>query len=350
MRIRTLTATLLAMLGWIALPGVAQAGSASEGGGDGTSLVWSRFVDLDFSAARIVIGDSDGDDVTELTHSSDGVTDIDPQLSPDGRLVAFERDYPDGSADIVVVGSDGRGERVLDLGCDDPCALDVAPSWTPDGRHLIFTRVIGPFNQVGDSATSAVLWRTDLAGADVVRVSEPGIDGAFEDYHASFAPAGYMVFIRVRNGDIGPTVFRMNADGTGVRQLTPWSLAADLPFVSPASGGPSQDLVVFEAAPPGSTGLVATVPADCRPLASCARQVRNLTSPLLPSTDPFTRANFNPAWSPDGSHVVYVNYRFVGPTDSVRGDIWTMRWDGADKQALSTSPLFEFRPYWGVAA
>ena len=107
---------------------------------------------------------------------------------------------------------------------------------------------------------------------------------------------------------------------------------------------------MFEATPPGSTTIVATVPADCPAVAVCARQVRNLTSPLLPSTDFFARANFNPAWSPDGSHVVYVNFRFVGPTDSVRGDIWTMRWDGADKQALSTSPLFEFRPYWGVAA
>jgi Tol biopolymer transport system component len=316
--------------------------SADPGSRGGPRIVWSRFIDTDFSAARIVIGDPNGHGVRELTHSSDGVIDIDPQLSPNGSRVAFERDLPDGSAQIVVVGSDGRGEHALDLGCVHHCVADVTPSWTPDGHHLLFTRVIGPFDQPNNSARSAVLWRTDLQGRHVKRISEAGIDGAFEDYHASFAPDGYLVFVRVRNADVTSATFRMDFDGTHVRRLTPWSIDADLPSVSPARSGPTHNLVVFETfghgQPHGIGQAVATVSAVRT--GHGTGHVHYLTSPShLPLQ------NFNPAWSPNGQRIAYVRFVFNGT--SVRGDIWTMRWNGRNKQPVSRSPLFEFRPSWG---
>ena len=130
-----------------------------------------------------------------------GVHDIDPAISPDGRWVAFERDHEDGSADIGLVRADGRDEHVVDLGCTEPCADDLGPTWSPDGKRLLFTRVVGPFDAPNESAASAVLWTSDLEGKHVRRVSEPGIDGVFEDYRATFAPAGYVVFVRVRDAD-----------------------------------------------------------------------------------------------------------------------------------------------------
>ena len=236
----------------------------------GTMIAWSRFVDLDFSAARIVIGRPGGGRVRELTHSSNGVQDIDPKFSPDGSRVLFERDLPDGTTEIVIVHVDGSGEHVLPLGCVDPCAADVSPTWAPDGRHVYFTRVVGPFDQVNGSATSAVLWRARLDGHDLTRVSPPGIDGAYEDYMASFAPAGYMVFLRIRNADIKSAVFRRDPDGH-IAQITPYRLDADELSVSPAATGPSKNLIVFETfghgAPDGIAAAVATVPAKV-----CQRQ------------------------------------------------------------------------------
>jgi hypothetical protein len=111
-----------------------------------------------------------------------------------------------------------------------------------------------------------------------------------------------LTFVRVRNRDIKVAVFRMRPDGSQVRQLTPWRLGGDLPDVSPATHGPTKDLVVFETfgtgAPEGSQQDIATVPATCLPLA----------------------------------------------------DIWTVRPNGNDRQRVSHSPRFEFRPDWGVAA
>jgi Tol biopolymer transport system component len=211
----------------------------------------------------------------------------------------------------------------------------------------VFTRVMGPFDAVNESARSAVLWKSKLDGSRLVRLSEPGIDGVFEDYGATFAPGGYIVFIRVRNADIKSAAFRMDADGSNVRRLTPWSLDADELSVSPAKSGPSEDLVVFETyghgAPDGISQAVATVSAksDCRH--GCGR-IDYLTRPRsLPVQ------HFNPTWSPDGEQVAYVRFSFVeNDTPPVRGDIWRMRWDGADKTSVSRSPrLFDFRPAWG---
>jgi hypothetical protein len=311
----------------------------------GTRIAWSRFVDLDFSAARIVIGRPNGGPVRELTHSSNGVQDIDPKFSPHGSRVLFERDFPDGTTAIVVVNVDGSGEHVLPLGCVDPCAADVSPTWAPDGRHVYFTRVVGPFDQVNDSATSAVLWRARLNGHDLTRVSPPGIDGTYEDYLASFAPAGYMVFLRIRNADIKSAAFRRDPGGH-ITQITPYRLDADELSVSPAATGPNKNLIVFETfghgAPDGVASAVATVPAGCAPLKQCARRVKYLTSPhSLPDQ------HFNPSWSPDGRQIAFVRFSFVDPGPAV-GDIWRMDWNGRHQRAVSTSPLFEFRPAWGA--
>ncbi|MEO5743536.1 MAG: hypothetical protein ABIQ53_02950 [Terracoccus sp.] len=315
-------------------------------GARGILLAWSRFVDLNSNAARIVIGRPNGGPVRELTHSSNGVQDIDPKFSPDGNRVLFERDLPDGTTQVVVVNVDGSGEHVLPLGCVDLCAADVSPTWAPDGRHVYFTRVMGPFDQVNDSATSAVLWRARLDGHDLTRISPPGIDGAYEDSLATFAPAGYMVFVRLRNADIKSAAFRRDHDGH-IAQVTPYRLDADELSVSPATTGPSKNLIVFETfghgAPDGIAQAVATVPARCGDAKQCSQAVRYLTSPhSLPDQ------HFNPAWSPDGRQIAFVRFSFIAPGPAV-GDIWRMNWNGRNRHPVSTSPLFEFRPAWGAS-
>ena len=318
---------------------------AHQYGLGGSRVYWSQFRDLDFNGARIVAADTNGQHPQVLTQPSEGVQDIDPKVSPDGTRILFERDLPDG-ASVGLVNADGTGERLLDLTCGDPCVDLVAPTWTPDAQHVVYTKVVGPFDEVNESARSAVLWRSDLSGQHEVRLSEAGIDGTFEDYHATFAPGGYIVFTRVRNSDITSAAFRMDADGSHVRQLTPWSLDADELSVSPATSGPTRDLVVFETFghghPDGTAQAVATVSAVPQPGEGFS-PVRYLTSPHLLPVE-----NFNPTWSPDGRQIAYVTFSFDESADPpVTGDIWRMRWDGTNKKEVTSSPLFDFRPAWG---
>jgi Tol biopolymer transport system component len=307
-------------------------------------LVFDQFVDLDFSASRIAIADADGQNERPLSHPSAGTYDIDAEVSPDGTRVAYERDAPDGSAGIRLVRTDGTGDHALDLGCTGHCDADLAPAWTPDGRHLVFSRVFSPYPD--GNSVSAVLWKTDLHGNNITRVSQPGIDGAFEDIYASFAPAGYMVFVRGRNADGHSAIFRMNLDGSHLVRLTPWSLDADLADVSQATDGPTKNLVVFETfghgAPDGLSQAIATVSATCGKYKP--RQVHFLT----PRADP-PRSSFNPSWSPDGTHIAFTRFRYNEAVQKAFGDIWVMRWNGEHKHPVVRSDLFEYRSDWGVA-
>jgi Tol biopolymer transport system component len=324
-----------------ALPATASAGSR---------LVWTRNAEAS-PRAQIVSARPDGSHLRELTHPKKRNFDIDAQISPDGSQVVLERDVGNKpQTQIIVVGADGDNERVLDLGCVDPCLLDSAPTWSLGGDRLLFTPLVGPFDGPNEAARSAVLQSALLDGSDVRRVSEPAIDGVFEDYHAHYSPDGsYIVFTRVRNDPLNVAAFRMNADGSDVRQLTPWGLGGDLADLSPATSGPTKDLLVFETygmgPPEGKSSNVATVPSTCASVSDCRKQIRYLSDHGAGPA-----ASFNPAWSPNGRRVAYT--RFRGEDDDhpcCVGDIWTMRPDGSHRQAVSKSPLFEYRPDWGTA-
>jgi len=219
------------------------------------------------------------------------------------------------------------------------------PGWTPDGQRIVFTRVIGPFDQVNTSARSAVLYTARPDGSGMRRLSQPGIDGVYEDYRARYAADGqYLIFVRVRNSDIKSAVFRMRPDGSDVRQLTPWEVDADEPDLSLAVDGPTKDLVAFETfghgPPDGSQQDIATVPATCRPLAACTGEIRYVTH-----NGSGPRTSFNPSWSPDGKRIAFTDALFPQDGPAI-GDIWTVRPDGSGRQQVSRSPRFEFRPDW----
>ena len=78
------------------------------------------------------------------------------------------------------------------------------------------------------------------------RLSEPGIDGVYEDNRpllvltAAISPSS----ASATQTSIG--CIRMNADGTDIRQLTPWELDADTPDLSLANRGPTRGLIVFQ--------------------------------------------------------------------------------------------------------
>ncbi len=314
--------------------------------GDGR-VVWNQF-NADFSAAHLVSAAPDGTRTRDVTAETAGIGHLDPVFSPDGRWVLFEqRKLDDGSQVLAVTPARGGTIRVLDLGCVDPCAGDDLPSWSPGGDRIVFTRVVGPFDDNG-TAVSAVLYSAKLDGSDLRRLSEPGIDKIYEDGHARFAPGGkYLVFVRGRNSDGHVAVFRMRPDGTDLRQLTPWELDADLPDVSPADNGPTRDLVVFETHGHGPTETetqkIATVPATCTSVADCTRRI-NYVTPNVTLPD----AAFNPAWSPDGRRIAYVAFTDQGPDTAPLGIIWTIRPDGHDAQQVSDGELFSFRPNWGA--
>jgi Tol biopolymer transport system component len=331
-----MTRSLAAGLGTLALLVAPAAAAAHPTSTDGR-IVWSRFTGDSSGTARIVSARPDGSALRVLSSGAAGEQDFFPSSSPDGRRVVFERDTADGIA-LVVVNADGTHQRTLSLGCVDPCDSDQIPGWTPDGNHITFTRVVGPFDAVNESARSAVLHVADLDGSHVHRLSQPGIDGAYEDYYARFVPGRPTVtFARVRDADPTSAIFAMDVRTRRSRQLTPWELAAEHP--APSSRG----VVAFETfghgTPEGKSQDVATVPVDCGSLAACTSRIRYVTHNGAGPT-----ASAWPAWSPDGRRLAFAEW-----SDTTPADIWTAKPHGSDRRQVSTWPLWDFMPSWGVS-
>lgn len=104
-------------------------------------------------ANNIWIVDRDGGDAKRLT-SFQGSTG-NPELSPDGSVVAFSGTYG-GNTDVYVVPIDGGEPQRLTW---HPGA-DVVQGWSPDGRHVVFTsgRTAAP------AGTAQTFWRVARAG------------------------------------------------------------------------------------------------------------------------------------------------------------------------------------------
>src|SRR5712692_9400397 len=83
-----------------------------------------------------------------------------PTVSPDGRTVAFVRDF----AAVEVVGSDASGERVVfeNISKNALPAVVLGPVWSPDGKTLVTPAFAYPPN-VDPRDASARLFAVDLA-------------------------------------------------------------------------------------------------------------------------------------------------------------------------------------------
>jgi Tol biopolymer transport system component len=132
-----------------------------------------------------------------------------PAWSPDGSQVAFRATVqgPGGlAARILVVNADGSGRHQVTPDDADPNALtsDDAPSWSPDGSKIVFTRdgVLQVINADGTGLTP-------LPNEDGARAPSWSPDGSRVAY-ARLSGAGDIV---VRNADgSNPVVLTSNPD------------------------------------------------------------------------------------------------------------------------------------------
>ena len=304
----------------------------------GGPLVWVRY-DRARNSAALVAGAADGSHQRQLTRPAPGIHDAEPVRSPDGTRVIFNREAPDGTVRIGIVPVRGGPTRLVETGCQDPCFSDQGPAWTPDGRRLTFTRVVGPFDPVTGDAVSAWQYTERLDGSDLRLLSVPG---DYEDNTVRFSPDGsYMVFTRDQDidGVLRFAIFRMRADSTHVRQLTPWDLNADRPSVSPARSGRTAGLVSFETHGGGNAtqGDVALLPASCATVAACTRATRLVTHNIGSRT-----TSYAAAWSPTGRRLAYAQENL----DDGNVDIYTVRPDGHDARRVTHSSAPEYSPAW----
>ena len=341
MQARRLWTTLLSVCAALAVVNPVSIAATNTAPSTQGMIVWSnRAAD---GSEHLLIARADGSHQRDLTAPAPDTRDADAQVSPNGRWIAYQ--HSQGDTDTIhLVRSDGRDDHLVDVGCVEPCVGAASPTWLSNSR-IAFTLVSGPFDEETGAPASVALYTARIDGTHVRRLSEPSIDGVYEDSYLRVAPDHrYVTFLRRHIADESSALFRMAPDGSHLRQLTPYSLSVGVNDLSSARHGPTKDLLVFDSARGDTTNTfldIGTVPTTCRSPSDCTSKIRWLTDNAATG-----RRNANPQWSPDGTSLVFTDRASAAETNA---EIWTMRYPESTRRKISTSPNFDYRPAWGAS-
>lgn len=198
------------------------------------------------------------------------VVQSEPAWSPTGSWIAFESDKA-GNSDIWLVRSDGSGLTQL----TSARTPEDQPAWSPDGVQIAF---------VSERAGVRNIWITNTDGSGLGRLTNrPCCQN-----HPSFSPDGgqivfsQSVYSKVGAGSryVGSHLWIINANGTGLRQLT----TGPFEDTSPSWGARG---ILFESNRPGSSDIWMVQPDG-----SGLEPIPNVLGA-------------KPAWSPDGTKFAF---------------------------------------------
>ncbi len=191
---------------------------------DGTRILFVRD-----QGNSLLVMNADGSDATEIRPHGEAFPPYQwPAWSPDGTRIAFQAS-PSAGIDtngVYVTDIDGNGTRVT-LG-----SSDGYPAWSPDGSTLAYAGSDGIYLHDIQTGTDR---RLTFCGKP---------ENCGFDFEPSWAPDGSrIVFARQDYGGSSVQIFVVNADGTGVQQLTSgseWNAEPVWQPVSVEGGGPSR--------------------------------------------------------------------------------------------------------------
>ena len=227
----------------------------------------------------------------------------DPQLSPDGTLIAYVRTTTDPetlkrNADIWVVPADGTGTPKLLVGGDK---AENTPRWSPDGKHLAFISTRGGEPQI---------YVADADGSHVRQVTK--VDGGVQP-PLVFSPDGSrLAFVADVKLTPDPAVAAHLMTRLFYRHWDEWrENVRHHVFVVPSSGGLGRDLT----------------PGDY-------------------DSPPTQQEDAAVTFTPDGREVVFVSNREGNDKESwtTNTDVWSVPVTGGTARKLTANPAADVQP------
>jgi Tol biopolymer transport system component len=318
--------TLLALPAAV-IAAVAAPSSATFPGQDGL-ISFARFVPQSKSQ-EIFTARPDGSEVQQLTSNPRRVS-FDSDWSPDGQTIAFDssRVDIDGNKRVVqvyVMNADGTGVTQLTRGP----GFHGSPGWSPDASRLAIETDWGQRALTG-------IWIIPASDPDgVTQVEAQRLTttpkGVHFDAEPEFSPdGGTIVFSRFK-GHRKSAIHRVNTDGTGLQQLTPWKLNASDPDWSPDGQMITFDSGDAGAFEPGLKGDIYVMGADG------SGRTRLTSSPRVREGERFELAQ-NPVFSPSGTKIMYTRFqarRFSAESPPLpAGPLIVINTDGSGEQVV----------------
>ena len=169
-------------------------------------IAWTRGGE-ESPAGEIWVMNADGTGKRQVTSSA--FSDNAVSWSPDGRQLAYRSTRDDNSGpnpDIYVINVDGTNERRLTT---DP-GRDFVPDWSPDGTRITFTRI--------RDGVSAVYTMSATDGGDVCQLTDDSLGAGLSVYSPDGSRIAFADGFCDTCGE--KDVWVMNADGSGLRQVT----------------------------------------------------------------------------------------------------------------------------------
>jgi TolB protein len=269
----------------------------AHGGGPPESIVfYSRRAG---SLAKIYSMNADGSDVELLTAGAGN--DLWPDLSPNGRLLAFASNRTGNNEIYVLDLTTGALTNVSSSGADDNW-----PRWSPNGRELAFHS-----NRAGNYD----LYVVDFDGSDLRQVTtDPALD-QWPDWSPDGKRLafrrGFDIYVADADG-VEQNVERLTFRPTVVDQMPVWSPnGQQIAFMSFRDGYCA--VFLMNADGTGEENLTPKAPGDAA-AAWCSRA---------------------PAWSRDGRQIYFMSVR---PSTNGDVELFVMDRDGSDLTRLTYSP------------
>jgi TolB protein len=200
--------------------------------------------------------------------------------------------------------ADGSNQRPL---LQDPGFDDEAPSFSPDGNQIIFTRC-SPL----DGEFPCAIYRIQADGSGLTQLTPVRIE--LQDFEPAYSPDGNTIALEsyARDGVIA-AIYLMNPDGTNLRQVTDAELEGWAPDWSPDG---RQIVFTTKCCNPELSNLVV--------MKRDGQQPRQITQ------DNGTTAAGRSSWSPQGDAIVFRSSNLVTGEQG----IYVINADGSGKKLL----------------
>jgi Tol biopolymer transport system component len=336
----------LAAVAAVAVVGATAAAAWATAPGRNGKIAFRRHVPRDYAFA-VFTANPDGSAARRITHPARLVKDLEPDWSPDGRRIVFQRSDPNGCGprcetdEIFVVDGDGSGLRRLAY--DEPgkgCwngrggaggVCRGVPAWSPDGGRIAFQCEV---LRTGDDPGFGRICVMGADGSSVRELPQTPATGVV-DGGPQWSPDGRRIafhrFVHGEGGAARVAVFVMNADGSGGRRLTPWALRG-----AQADWSPDGRRILFTSNHDGGGNVSANL-YTVRPDGTGLRRLTHAHGGNV--------QHLSASFSPDGKWITFG--RRPGTGGRGQPDVFVMRADGTRARNVTRSSVWDSGVDWG---